>query len=205
MTRDDIQLRIQNYFENNTFFSTTDIVASIQDGYDEIVSYTGLIIKGTTLPFTANLTYYDLRTLLPDYLGVIAIFNPIPKRWMIPTSLNKLDRYRYDWETCYGMPEYFTAINHRYMAIFRKPLAAGYGNMYFYYAATAPTLGAADNILIPNDYLVETLEDYCITDLQEQQQEWNKAGNHLGAYVENLDQLRTWVKNQRMSDRTPSL
>lgn len=204
MTRDDLQLRLQNYFENNKYYSNTDFVASIQDGYDEAVAASGVIVKATTLAFTAGLSYYDLRTLIPDYLGVIAIFSPQIKRWLIPTSVTKLDRYRYDWEICYGTPEYFTVINFRYMALFRKPLNAGYGNMYMYYAATAPTLGASDNILIPDDFLT-TLEDYSITDLYEQQQEWNKAGRHLEAYVNNLDDLRTWVKNKRIPDRIPSL
>lgn len=204
MTRDELQVRLQNYFENNTYFSPTDFVASIQDGYDEVVAASGIIVKATNLPFTANLSYYDLRTLLPDYLGVIAIFNTVSKRWMMPTSVPKLDRYRYDWEICYGTPEYFTAISYRYMAIFRKPLADGYGDMFFYYAASAPTLGSGDSLILPDDYIT-TLEDYCITDLQEQQQEWNKAGAHMEAYANNLEDLRIWVKNRRMPDRIPSL
>lgn len=204
MTRDELQVRLQNYFENNTYFSNTDFVASIQDGYDEAVASTGIIIKATTLAFQKDLSYYDLRTLIPDYLGVIAIFNSLTKRWLLPTSINKLDRHRYDWEICYGTPEYFSAISFRYMALFRKPHVVGYGNMYIYYAATAPTLSSSDTILIPDDYLT-TLEDYCITDLQEQQQEWNKAGRHFESYVSNLEELRVWCKNRRMSDRVPSL
>lgn len=204
MTRDELQVRLQNYFENNTYFSNTDFVASIQDGYDEAIAATGVIIKATTLPFQKDLSYYDLRTLIPDYLGIIAIFNSLTKRWLIPTSVNKLDRHRYDWEICYGTPEYFSVISFRYMALFRKPHVDNYGTMFVYYAATAPTLGASDTILVPDDYLT-TLEDYSITDLQEQQQEWNKAGRHFEAYMSNLEDLRVWCKNRRMSDRVPSL
>jgi len=204
MTRTDQEIRLRNYFENNDYYSSFDMLNSIQDGYDEVISFSGCIVKAVVLPFVNGLTYYDLLTLLPDYIGVISIYNTLTNRWMCPTSERKLDKLRPDWETCYGTPELFTPINHRYMAIYRKPNADGYGNFYIYYIASAPTLGPTDLIQIPTDY-VNALEDYCITDLQEQAQEFTKALTRFSSYQENLAQLQRWAKSSRQPDRLPNL
>lgn len=204
MTRHDLEHRIRNHFENDTYYSSDDVVNSIQDGYDETVVYTGLILKATTIPFTSLLSYYDMITLIPDFMAVVAIFNSVTRKWMIPTSLRKLDQVRPDWETAYGTPMYFAPVSHRYVAIFMKPLAVGYGDMYIFYKATAPQAADTDTILIPEDYN-HCLIDYVISDLWEQNQEWGKAGVHLQAYQESLEDLRLWMKSQRLPDRLPGL
>lgn len=204
MTRTDQETRLRNYFENNDYYSSLDFLNSIQDGYDEVIAFSGCIVKAAVLPFTNNLTYYDLLTLLPDYIGLISLFNVLTKRWMVPTSERKLDKLRPDWETCYGTPELFYPVNHRYMAIYRKPNTNGYGNFFIYYIASAPTLGASDLIQIPPDFN-NALEDYCITDLQEQAQEFSKALVRFESYQENLSQLQRWAKSQRQPDRLPNL
>jgi hypothetical protein len=203
MTRIEQETRIRAFFENNDYYSSYDILNSIQDGYDETVAFSGCIIKAQVLPFVAGLTYYDLITLLEDYIGVISIYNTVTNRWMVPTGEKKLDKLRPDWEVQPGTPELFYPVNHRYVAIYRKPIVA-YGNMYIYYVASAPTLGASDAIQIPADY-ANTLEDYCITDLQEQAQEFSKATVRFQSYVDNLKQLQRWVKSNRQADRIPNL
>jgi len=203
MTRNDQEVRLRNYFENNDYYQSNDFAWSIQDGYDEVIAFSGCIVKAAVLPFTVNLTYYDLITLLGDYIGVISIYNTITNRWMLPTSERKLDKLRPDWETCYGTPELFYPVNHRYLAIYRKPTAT-YGNFYIYYIAAAPTLQPTDSIQIPTDY-ANTLEDYCITDLQEQAQEFTKSLARFESYKANLAQLQRWAKSMRQPDRLPNL
>jgi len=204
MTRAEQELRLRNYFENNDYYSSFDFLNSIQDGYDEVIAFSGCIVKAAVLPFTANLTYYDLLTLLPDYIGLISIYNTVTNRWMSPTSERKMDKIRPDWETCYGTPELFYPVNHRFLALYRKPSVVGYGNFYIYYIASAPALAANDTIQIPTDY-VSALEDYCITDLQEQAQEFSKALMRFSSYQENLSQLQRWAKSSRQPDRLPNL
>lgn len=204
MTRVDVEHRLSLYFENDTYYTPYDLQNSIQDGYDEVISFSGAILKSATIPFTQNLSYYDMLTLLPDYIGVYAIFNNVTNRWMWPTSERKLDQVRPDWETSIGTPEYFVPKSHRYMAIFRKPSTALYGNMYVFYRASAPTLGDSDVIQLPDDY-VNALSDYCIADLLEQQQEFTKASLRLSSYMDNLEQLRVWIQNQRIPDMPNNL
>jgi hypothetical protein len=177
---------------------------SIQDGVDEICAFSGCIWASATVAFSAGKSYYDLLTALPNYIGVVAIFNNTIKRWLIPTSLRKLDQDRIDWETALGTPYYFIPVNHRYVAIYKKPGAAGYGNMFVFYRAAAPILADGTNIPIPDDHLT-CLENYCVTDLFEQNQEFTKGGDRLEAYIKDLEQLRIYMHNKRMPDRLPSL
>jgi len=197
--------RLRNYFGNDIYYTDADLEASIEDGYDEICAYTGLILNSTIINFTANKTYYDMRTLIPDYLGVVAIFNETIKRWMLPSSIRKFDEQRIDWETAAGVPYYFAPVSHRYVAIFKKPIVANYGRMFVFYRATAPApTGNDDAFQLPGDHQF-VLEDYSIADLEEQNQEWGKAAVRVQAYKERLDRLRVWVRNKRLPDKLPNL
>lgn len=204
MTRVDLQGRLQNHFNNSTYYDPVSFNDSIQDGLDEVVARTGVVLASATLPFTQNTTYYDLITLLGNYIGVYAIFNNVIKRWLIPTSVKHLDQVRIDWETAYGTPYYFVPINHRYIAIYKKPSNIGYGNMFIYYIASAPLLTDTTSIPIPDDHIL-ALESYCIRDLWAQQQEFTKASEYTDTYGKNLEALRVLIKNRRNSDRQVSL
>ncbi len=204
MTRVDLQARVQNYLQNSVYYSGQNFNDSIQDGLDEVCSYTGCILKSATVPFTQFTTYYDMLTLLPDYIGVYAIFNNVIKRWLLLTSLKKLYQARIDWDTVYGTPYYFCPITHRYVAIYLKPSVVGYGNMFVFYIAQAPALGDSTTIPIPDEH-VTALENYVINDLNEQAQEFGKADALMKNYVKNLEDLRVLVKNKRNRDRYMSL
>ncbi len=205
MTRQEQEHRLRLHFENDVYYSSDDFLNSIQDGYDEIVAFSGCILKAVSTPFVNGLSYYDMLTLFPDYIGCIALFNSTTKRWLVPTSTRKLDAIQPDWETRVGTPEAFVPINHRYVAIYRKPIVNNYGNIYMFYRASAPTLSSnSSTIEIPEEHQ-GVLDDYGITDLWEQQQEFTKAGSHLADYVESLRQLHNWVHSQRLPGRLPGL
>lgn len=204
MTRVDLQTRLQNFFQNSTYYSADDLNNCIQDGMDEVAAFTGCIYASASLPFIAGKSYYDMLSLLPNYIGVIAIFNAVINRWLIPTSIRKLDQVRIDWETCGGTPYYFVPVNHRYVCIYYKPLQVNYGNMYVFYRASAPLLTDQLSIPIPDDH-IQALESYCIEDLWEQNQEWGKAGEYFEIYGKNMDLLRVAMANQRNPARMPGL
>lgn len=203
-TRIDLQNRLGMFFQNNKYYQTIDFNDSLQDGMDEIAAFTGCIYKSATLPFTANTTYYDMLTLLPDYIGIVAIFSTGINRFLIPTSLTKLDQDRIDWEIAAGTPFYFVSINHRYIAIYKKPITSGYGNMFVYYRAASPTLTDGMVIPIPEDHMY-ALESYSECDLLEQNQEWSKASVMFQNYQKELNQLRLYMRGKLNPDRVSSL
>lgn len=203
MTRAELRTRLKLYHENTTYYTDIDFNDSIQDGYDEVVALTGCILKAAVIPYVPSLTYYDMRVLIPDYVGVIAIFNPNNKRWLCPTSILKLEQVEDDWETRIGTPDSFAPVSHRYVAIYRK-MTVLYGDMWVYYVASAPTLTDSDPLIgIPEEYM--PVENYVITDLYEQQQEWTKALGQFRDYVALNEQLTTWMQNARSIDRIKGL
>jgi len=203
-TRVDLQTRIQQFFQNQPYYQSIDMNDSLQDGVDEIAAVTGCIYGSVELPFTANTTYYDMLTLIPNYIGVIAIFSTGINRFLIPTSISKLDQDRIDWEIAAGTPYYFCPISHRYIAIYKKPITSGYGNMFVYYRASAPTLTDTLAIPIPEDHMY-ALEAYSEMDLLEQNQEWNKATAMYQNYRDELTKLREYMRNKLNPDRVKSL
>lgn len=196
--RFDLRAALNRHFQNQNYYKDIDFNDSLQDGLDEIVPFTGCVYGSVGLPFTANTTYYDLLTLIPNYSGVIAIFNNTIKRFLIPTSITKLDQDRIDWECAAGTPYYFCPVNFRYVAIYKKPISANYGNMFVYYKATAPTLDDSTLIPIPDDH-VYALEAYSTCDMLEQNQEFSKASKLLEAYISNLNDLKRYM-NKRDPD-----
>lgn len=205
MTRSELEHRLRVYFDKDPYYSSGDFTNAIQDGYDECAAFSGCIVKSTTVPFSKLLTFYDMKALIPDLLGIIAIYNSTIRRWMIPTSLRKLDMHQGDlWETQVGSPEFFAPISFRYMAIYKKPGADNYGNMFIYYKATAPTAGNTDTLLIPDEHIT-SIENYCKVDLQEQAQEFQKASLLYVDYQEALNDLIKWSRSRRMPDKIPFL
>ncbi len=204
MTRDELKANIKVEFEDSANFLELDYDTAIQDGYEEIVATSGCIFKSATIPFEKDLTYYDLRSEIPDFLGVVAIFNPVTRFYLCPLSLRKLDQERSDWECNYGTPEYFCPISHRAMAIYKKPAIEDYGDMYIFYRATAPILSGGTTILIPDDH-IKVLENYSFLDLHDRRQEYAKASTVFTDYIKRLEQFRQSVVNQRITDRLSSL
>jgi hypothetical protein len=204
MTRVDLQTRLRAFFNNDTYYQGIDFNDSIQDGYDEVCAFTGCQFASATIPFQQYLTYYDWETLLGNYVGLYAIFNAVMSRWMVPISRRKLDQFRIDWEVAAGTPWYFCPISYRYTAIYKKPIVPNYGNMYVFYLATSQTLTDTSPILIPDDHM-QALENYNITDLLEQQQEFTKATETFQDYAKRLELLRVLMKNQRRPDRLSAL
>lgn len=199
--RVQLAARIQNFLSNPSYYQSIDFNDSIQDGFDEIAAVTGVIYNQAVVPFTALTSYYDMLSLLPDYIGVVAVFNSAISRWMIPTSLTKLNQARWDWEVAGGTPYWYVPVNHRYMAIYMKPLQPAYGNMYVFYRASAPVLQDSTNIAIPDDH-IQALENYVLTDLWEQNQEFSKASDYLQtSYLPDIENLRVYIQNRRDPDR----
>lgn len=200
MTKADLIKRIQLQLNNDVYYTATDLNDSIQDCLDEIVAFSGLRLLAASIPFVNNLTYYDLQTLLPNFLAIYAVYNRVTKRWMYPNSIRRFDNDRLDWETAPGTPYFFSPISYRYMAIYKKPVVDTYGDMWIFYIGTADIL---DNevSLLPNTIRAELLDSAVFTDLYEQNQEWTKAQNFFTNYQEGLLELRNWIQTGRIPDR----
>lgn len=205
MTRDQIAARVR--FNLNdvgiTFYSANDINDSLQDGYHETVALARTIESTATVNFTANLSYYNLSSLISDYIHVIGIYNNSSGQWLDYLLLKLLQETDARWETKIGQPKFFTVLDDSYIAIYPKP-ATTVGSMLVMYKAMANTLSGATTPTVPDFHQV-VLEEYSTMDLLEQAEEFTKAGIWMGEYFEEIGQLQSQMNNRNMTDRISML
>jgi hypothetical protein len=227
-TRGQIKAEIQNNLIelNFNFYSDEDLNNSIQDAYDDITILTQCIQHKVTLPWISNLSYYNFKNLLPDYLGTIAIFNNVTNQWLRDDlNLKDFDRIRRDWENWVGTPLFWAPSDPERIAVAAKYFGSTlvYGafdsgsfdkNSFFinnatqnplgtfnlFYWALAPQLiSDSDTFLIASD-VTTALTRYCTADLLEQAQEFNKAQIFWQPYQSDVDEYSDRVKRNCKSD-----
>jgi len=204
MTRDQIRSRVQtNLNDSNVLYTLDDLNDSIQDGYSEVAAFTGSIFKATSIDIVGNLTYYDFGSLIPDFLAVTAMFNPVTKRWLFPTYLKQLEDIRNDWELAIGNSFLFWPVNFRFVALYPK-LSTSTGTLYIFYRAHADTLSGSSTPQIPED-LQQILEDYTTGDLLEQAEEFTKSQLNLANYFKGIQELKQATRKFRLPDYSPRL
>jgi len=201
MTRDEINARVKvNLGGNSIYFTDALINPAIQDSYGEVAALAGTILKATVVPFSAHISYYDFGSLISDFGSLISVWNSAVRRWMIPVAIKELDKESVNWETALGTPEYISPLNHRYVAIYRKPGAAGYGSMYVFYRARADTLAGGDTPSIPIEYQ-GIIEDLTTLSMFEKIEEWAKAQKLFASYIDDLNKLRIQAEHYKVPDR----
>lgn len=199
MTRDQISDRVQRHLnDEGIFYTVDDLNDSIQDGYAEVAAFTGCIFKATSINLTANLTYYDMGALIPDYLAVTSIFNPATKRWLQPTNLRLLEELRSDWELATGNPFLFWPVNFRFIAIYPRVTVSS-GTLYIFYRANADTLTGTSTPQFPEENQ-SVLENYVQCDLQEQAEEFIKAKLEFNSYISSITELKQAQRSFRFPD-----
>lgn len=157
-----------------SFFNlNSDIIPSIQDGYNYIAALTESIEKSADVSFVSDLVIYDMPAYIPDYLRIFGIFNNNTNRWMYPTTLLELFQIRDNWELAEGQPYLFLPIDYRHVAFF-PTLSSASGNMTIIYKAKADTLSSNSVPQIPEEQ-TNALEHYTTADLLTQCEEFAKA------------------------------
>src|SRR6266850_4531176 len=189
---------------SNVSYSASDLSDSVQDAYDDIISQTQCIVKKVTLTWTANLNYYDMITLVSDYLACVAIYNNINNKWLFDDmTLIDLDKIRDDWELAIGTPENWIALNFRYLTVFPKyktvPGAPAVNTFDLYYWAIAPVAIDTNTPLITGDFQ-HLLEKFSTADLLEQFEEFSKASNFWEIYMTEIEDYKDRVKNLATRD-----
>lgn len=226
-TRGQVKAEVQTNLKelNLNFYSDEDLNNSIQDAYDDLGILTQCIQRNITLPWISNLSYYNYKEILPDYLGVIAIFNNVTNQWLRDDlSLKDFDRIRRDWELWIGTPLFWAPSDPQRIAICPKYFSSavkygaftslGFSDAFFldnsafnslgsyilYYWAVPPKLlSDNDTFLIASDKTT-ALTRYVTADLLEQAQEFNKAQSFWAPYQEDVAEYADRVKRNCKSD-----
>ena len=153
LTRDDIAARVRSNLHDSciTYYSADDINDSIQDGYDEVVAIARTITNDSAITLTDETSYYNLASLISDYIHVVALFNDNTSRWFDYYAHVLLRELRSDWELAKGESEGFTVWDGRWISVFPR-LTTASGTFTVIYKASANTLSSATVPSIPFQY-----------------------------------------------------
>lgn len=185
--------------EGVVFYTLSDCLTSIQDAYDEVVVYSECIEKTTTIPFQANLIYYDFYNGIPDFYRPASIFNQATGRWLPFQDTKQFLKTRFDWELAVGTPWFYSQINFQFTAFYPHLRAAG-ESFDLFYKAKADKLTTDSIPSVPDTY-VYALENYATADLLEQVQEFKKASDYWQKYYKQIEDLRVDVITRMHPDK----
>jgi hypothetical protein len=203
MTRDQLTVNIANTLKDAglSFFTSTDINNAIQDGYDEISAFCHQIDATGNITLVVNKTYYNVPTLLSDFLTVVAVYNNNTKRWLDPTSPRILRDTRWDWENWIGEPKFFFPHSWEYIGIAPKPgILSANPTLTLFYRAQADTL-ASSSIPKLNTNYNRLIESYAVFDLLTQAREYKKAQSFYKDYIAGIKEYKCETKSFASSDR----
>jgi len=189
----------QELDDQGIFYTDEDIFDSLQDGYDEIVLYSGCIEKIVSVPFPVT-PYYNLLSVIPDFYRVFAIYNPNNKQFLEPITFQILDGFTDEWETETGTPQWFVPIDFKYIAFYPYYAAVPSLNMYVMYYAQAPDFTTSNNLEIPSNHQ-GVIENYVVNDLLDQSLEFKKSTTIFKTYLSELEKLKKEVERRNQSDR----
>ena len=177
MTRDELaSLIITNLNDSGVFNTLDEVNDAIQDGYDDLVLTHGLRPKATAINIAANKVFYDLPTIIPDFVALRAIYFSQNKRWLTSQNLKYFQSCREDWELTTGNPTDYWVANYRRVALFPHPTTSSVDTLWIFYYASAPTLTLlSQDLNIPVDSGFRALENYATSVLLTKAEEWSKA------------------------------
>lgn len=181
-----------------TFYTPTDVTESIKDAYDNVALLTGCITKGITIPNVGQ-PYWNLKTLVPDYLYPLGIYNYATNEWLSGRSLRFLDSIRWDWELWNGQPRLFSPIDFNRIAV-APHLSTGTGVMTLIYRASPEDLTDSSIFFVPQ-VTQQILFHYGMMDLLEQSKEYQEARVHQEAYFRLIEPTKSAIKRLAESDK----
>jgi hypothetical protein len=202
VTRSEVKTQVRTGLDEATanFWTDEDLNDSIQDCYDLSTVMTATIEKSMEINLQANLTYYDLRTLIPDFYSVFAVYNPQTRLFLDPSSELLARALRPDWELATGQPRGFFPLNFRYIAIYPRPVVTQ-GTLKVMYRAAAPTLTSDSTSFLTPQELDPAFEEYVIGDLMAQQVELVKYSRRMQSYLVSLGATKSRQSGRQLPDR----
>lgn len=182
-----------------TYYSEESVNDSILDIYDDIVCQTLPFETSAELDYQANKVYYDLYSLINNYILPVAIYCNVTSRWLTQKSLLQLEAIDSRWEITNGNPIYYSVVDFRRIAFYPHPSTTD-NSFVVYYKYRAPEADVDDIMLISNnsDILVT---DGVTEDLLAQSHEFSKASSYLEDYLKGILQERILVEGRSSPDR----
>jgi hypothetical protein len=193
MTRDELSALVQTNLNDSGIFTTPEEVQdAIQDGYEDLTVTHGLLPKAIAINETANRVFYDLVTLIPDFVALRGIYRASTKYWLVSRDIRWMQYQRDDWELQTGSSTDFWVANYRRVALFPHATVSTASNLWVFYYANAPTLLGSSDLNIPVDSGFRALENYATSVLLTKAEEWTKAEIYEKQFNEDAEECKTF-------------
>lgn len=202
MNRQTLRTLIREEIEDQgSFYSDIDLNAAIQECYTEYVKDTKVIEKKVTINFQDDLVYYNLRTLVPDFLRVKQIYDTNSRSWLTGRSIVWLDKRYTEWETKLGIPQNFSIISPELIAFFPHLEIATSASFELYYDALAPIIATDSEVLNIFTNSNDLFIFYSTFYLMLQAKEFTKAKLSLQEFDKRLKQAVISANSRALPDR----
>lgn len=189
--------RLEENSVSPVYFSPDDVGDAINEGFEELSDATEWYETNNPVNLAVDTIYYSLSSL--NILTPKQAYNNQNNRWMVWTTVDRLDgRYR-RWEAAGGEPDWIFTRGVWHLGTFPVPQAAG-GTLTLYHTAM-PTLLSADGDTpgFPQEFHY-ALVDYALYDLLCQEAEVAKALKFWERYQAKETALKRFVA-ARAKDR----
>ncbi len=201
MTRSSIRAKIRQDIEDQgSFYTNEDLNNAIQECYTQYALETRVIEKKVTLNFQDDLVYYNFKSLVPDFLYIIAIYNNNTRSWLLGKDTLWLDGIRMDWETMTGNARWLSIINPEIVALV-PTLETAVGDFTLYYTATAPILTSDSEVLTVFNDSDKAFISYANFYLMLQAREFTKAKLALQGYREEINKIKLLMQSRGLPTR----
>jgi hypothetical protein len=181
------------------YYTLSDVNESITDSYNRIAVVTGCLTKAVLVTPQLN-CYWDVKSVVPDYLYPVGIYNYNTNCWLEGRYCKSFDQFRWDWELWLGEPEWFAPVDYRRLALVPHQVNPSSQQFLLIYRAVPPVLD--DSYQFP---IIQPLQNvfvhYCLGDLLEQAKEYQKASPNWEAYKRYILEVRQSVKNLAQLDK----
>jgi len=180
--------------ESQAFFSDEDILASIQEGYEEMADASGFFERWAMVKMLKGRTYYDLSQILPrSFLAVSRVFNPNTNKWLDPVTDRDLDyKTLPQWELTDGTPEKYLVRGVWWLGVFPHERQDTPGLRVYHIGLAPPLREPTDVPQFPQEFH-EGLVTFAISDCLAQQRETKKALKYWASYSVYEGQLTDYV------------
>lgn len=183
------EVRSNLYDVNLRWFSSTDVLNSIQDAYNKLVGLLCPIEHSTLIPQEPE-PYYGLDSQIPNFMYISGIFNPHINQWLEGLTYKQM-KATYQTYLAIGQPKWFSIMDLKKVLVWPYDPGAR-GVLYILFKESAPQLiditarncctieeqldSAFKHVpILPYSTGPKLLEYFATADLLEQAREFKKA------------------------------
>jgi hypothetical protein len=178
-----------------TFWSTDDLNAAIDLGYEELSDETEWNEQWLDVDLLNDRPYYDLVTIIgASFLSLRPAFDRQTNRWLIPSTVRQLDAHDRRWERVTGEPQRLFLRGLRWLGLYPR-IQSDVGQIKLFHTALPTPLADDDEPGFPDTFHYGLVE-FALTELWAQDGEAALALHAWDAYLAIEAGVTAWLEGR---------